>query len=81
VFLPGVGGDFVLLTVSLNDFVSFSKAYKQVDAAQQVIVDKGDVKETETHRQRHPSDKVWVKSIEEIWVTMDVAAYENMLSF
>jgi hypothetical protein len=23
------------------------------------------------HRQRHPSDKVWVKSIEEIWVTKE----------
>ena len=48
-----------------------AEAYKKVDAAQQVIVDKGDVKETETHRQRHPSDKVWVKSIEEIWVTKE----------
>jgi hypothetical protein len=36
-----------------------AESYKKVDAAQQVIVDKGDVDETKTttysHRQQHPS--------------------------
>lgn len=48
-----------------------AESYKKVDATQQVIVNKGNVTETETHRQRYPSDKVWVKSIEEIWVTKE----------
>lgn len=48
-----------------------AELYKKVDATEQVIVDKGVVKEAETHRQRYPSDKVWIKSIEEIWVTKE----------